>query len=535
MPPLGPPSAYSLSHSAWRPYQAESVSWGLDLTGIGLAEFPVGSGKTAFARAIASQHSALALVKTKNLQATVYTAYGFDVLYGRANYPCVHAYADPGDTCDTCIYDDVQDCPEWRKCLYVRQKEVVQHSAHASLNYAYYLVSRWPKKHPHEVLILDEAHLLSDLVLDYVGCRVTLKDIQQWYLGHPPPITSTSSLALGRTDPTQIAVIWLREALQSIKKQLASLKKHATNATVKKRLSRGLNLQRNLAATLVGLETNPYDWFIVSGPTALEYRGRPEMGFLARPLTARYHWSTLFKHHPTIICMSGTIGDFDTFATELGLKTYQTRRVPSNFPVSTRPIIALDVPPLSYKSTPSDYQQQAEVLAQAILACPSTWSGVIHVTRKAEAPLLAERLAHLGLQDRVWVTPDVATDQQMAAWSVHKQHTTAYGGQIALTWAWTEGVDLVDERICLTAKIPYPDTTNPYEQARRDYSPTFYAQRTAWTLQQELGRTRRGDESDYDHDGERVQLVGIADGSWRKLKKYLSPDFTESIVEGYDR
>jgi hypothetical protein len=47
---------------------------------------------------------------------------------------------------------------------------------------------------------------------------------------------------------------------------------------------------------------------------------------------------------------------------------------------------------------------------------------------------------------------------------------------------------------------------------------------------QSLARTRRGFEEDYNMNGEKRQLVCIADGAWRRIEKYLDPDFLESIV-----
>jgi hypothetical protein len=54
-------------------------------------------------------------------------------------------------------------------------------------------------------------------------------------------------------------------------------------------------------------------------------------------------------------------------------------------------------------------------------------------------------------------------------------------------------------------------------------------QRTAWKLEQGLGRTRRGRREDYDIDGVNG-YVAIADGGWSRVKKYLSKGLQEAIV-----
>ena len=378
--------------------------------------------------------------------------------------------------------------------------------------------------------------MLSDLTLDWVGCEITMKDVKELYLGKPPVITYTEGLSLfHHHDPCQQAVIYLRECIRAIQKQITSLSKRLKSVyngpTVKRRLSRAQNLLSSLQATVKAIETNSSEWYVISGPGVMRSRVGPEPGFVAKPLTARYHFPSLFIHSPVTILMSGTIGDPKTFATELGIKDYQYRAVPSNYPPEVQPIQVLDVPHLNYKSTSREYDAQADAIAAAILHCPSDWSGIIHVTRKREGPLLAERLSHRGLQDRVWVTPDGSTDAQMTAWNERKQETNGkYGGQLCITWSMREGVDLLNRSICVVAKIPFSDTSDPYEAARLSYSRDFYNQRAAWDTQQALGRTRRGEADDYDINGERRQLVCIADGSWQRIKKHFDDDFLQSIV-----
>src|SRR3990172_8309399 len=90
----------------------------------------------------------------------------------------------------------------------------------------------------------------------------------------------------------------------------------------------------------------------------------------------------------------------------MGVKKYESRRVPSIWEPKVRPVRILDAPALGQKARregPAAFERQADVIAEAIKGCPSDWMGVIHVTRKSEAPELAKRLARRGLHDRVWV------------------------------------------------------------------------------------------------------------------------------------
>jgi len=231
--------------------------------------------------------------------------------------------------------------------------------------------------------------------------------------------------------------------------------------------------------------------------------------------------------------MSATIGNPDAFATELGIKDkYSFCAVPNQWPAHTRPVFDLGAPKMGHKSTPTDYEKQAEVIAHAIQQCPPDWKGVIHVTRKTEAALLAKRLSrYSGLSNRLW-TPDTTdgTNIQMEEWKKVKKKNEKTG-MIAITWTWAEGVDLREERICIVAKTQFPTLGDDYEVARRNYNGKTYLWRTAVALEQSLGRTRRGEPEDYDNGSGHEQLVAIADGNWRRVKSYLSNDLMDSIQD----
>jgi hypothetical protein len=219
------------------------------------------------------------------------------------------------------------------------------------------------------------------------------------------------------------------------------------------------------------------------------------------------------------------------------LRCFVRSWVPSNFPPESRPIHVLDAPKLNWKSKEKDYLRQAEVIADAIDQCPSEWSGIIHVTRKSEAPLLRSRLVRYGIaENRLWVLPQkdrhnrwMGTQKQTEAWEEWKR---AFPNAIMISWTHWEGFDGLDEKICIVAKTPFPSTPpGSYEEARLGYSRKFYSQRTAWALQQSLGRTRRGRPEDYDTEDEMRGMVAIADMNYKRVQKYMDDDFLESMVQ----
>jgi len=234
--------------------------------------------------------------------------------------------------------------------------------------------------------------------------------------------------------------------------------------------------------------------------------------------------------------MSATIGNFTAFADELGLTAddYFPLVIPSQYPPESQPIELLDVGAMGAKADESTLQHQAEQIANFINDCPPDWSGLVLVTSKYRARDLAKRLASLGLEDRVWITPGAdgtysPTDHQAKAWTERKRQVP---NSICITWAFWTGFDGLDEKFCVVAKTPFPlwGSEGSYEAAWRAYSHRRYLWVAACTLAQGLGRTRRGRVEDYNLGGVVNGRVAIADASWSRVQKYLPGVTLESIV-----
>jgi Rad3-related DNA helicase len=551
------PADYGLKHDEWRPNQREAIEWVLNQRRTSIVSATTGSGKTSFARALGQTQRTVALVRTKLLQQENYEhGYNFMPLYGRGNYDCVHDDADTGLRADQCLFSEVgmsycghgkaaieavrphsyerDEVNDFAPCPYMLAREQAKGAQRATLNYAYWfnVYERWPAP---QILVCDEAHQLSDLVLEWAGTTITEKSRLEWGLTPFPMIRGNGGLLNQSTPLTERALAWLGQSLAILRTMLAKLQRESEYATdenarqeARKQTQRCELLGKKLRATADALQSAPDDWYIKSGPGVKE--GKP--AFIARPLTARHHFKRYFMNEQwRLVIMSATIGDPNVFSAELGIADYDYLSIPSQFEPNERPVLALDVPRIGHKSTDKEYNKQADEIAKAIRDCPGNWSGIIHTSSKAEAPQLAERLARRGLQDRVWVAPQGSTEQQVVAW-----HDRAHRkpGSININWAMWEGYDpdpSINLKICIAAKVPYAPLNDEYEVARRSYDGKMYLQCAAYNMEQGLGRSRRGRRQDYDTDGQRNGLVCIADGSWRWVKNYFSESMRESIVD----
>lgn len=534
---MASPRDYGLRHSKFRPHQFESIQWALDVkeeNGVAIpkvTEQPTGSGKSPIAVAISSQYqSTLVLTATRNLQ-NQYRNESRTVacLYGKANYKCVHPNASPKTTVDQCLhYKAPGKCHMYAACPYYTARASAKKSSIAVFNYALWLTTgdQWNP----EYLIMDEAHNLSNVVLNFVGTTITDKTCKFWGLPDIPTIEAPINGVIIKRNTVEeargVALEWLNKC--------AGILSEAAEYNAPSELSiEADTLYHKIVSTVyaVELKSDISHWYIRGGAGY-----RPEPVFMCRPLTARHDFKRLFLlgGWPSL-SMSATMGDMNTYAKELGIEKYEGRVVPNLWPPNTRPIRVLPVPSMGHSSVSKDpglFDVQADAIAKAILDHPREWAGLILVTRKLEAKLLADRLSRRGLQDRMYILPGydgeyTPTEKQVA---MLNERMNKVPNTICTSWSLWEGFDGTRQKICIVAKIPFPYMVDDYERERMEYDGSMFLQRTAWQLEQGLGRTRRGEKEDYDGDGIVRGLVAIADGSWVRVKKYLSESTREAIV-----
>lgn len=522
------PSDYGVhEHDSWRPGQLESIQWALnEMPEFGFLEASTGSGKSACSKALTSRYRTIVLTATKSLQDQYGDLYSAKLVKGRSNYPCVNPEARPHATCEDCLFSekDKDKCPTYYDCPYLIDKRAALHSNWSCLNYAYWLTSTVFNARHEGLLVCDEAHGLPDMVIQRSGTSISERRRQEFNLPPFPRIKEAQGLLAKIENPVQPTVDWLTKAIESLRWSYLGLeKKMRADPELAKQVRRAEYLGMKLGATLEAFEICAEEWFIESVPKS---------HFHALPLTARNHFRPLFAGpNRRILMMSATLGNPQAMAKELGIEDdeWASRVVPNQWPAWRRPIYRLPAPRLSFRSPQSAYERQADLIAKAILTCPADWSGIIHVTRKSEANLLADRLARRGLQDRVWVTPRMGTTEQLDAW---EQRKVKVPGSLMVAWSFHEGFDGLDERICVTAKVQFPSLGDAYERRRMEFSKEMYSQRAAHMMEQSQGRTRRGREEDYDTEDERRGLNIIADENVRMIKRYFSESFSEALVKG---
>ncbi len=496
---------YKLPHLLDRPGQQDAMDWILNSDKQYLIlRAPTGFGKSPLAATASIEFRTLALVLHKSLQSANYQdQYNFNVLYGKANYPCIEknkskqvSFIDqPKFTAYDCSNPDC-DCP------YQRQELQCLSSLRVSLNYAKFLMSRpLVNSFRPEYLFLDEAHNLPNIITNFVG--FTLNWNNEFLAGYNKIKPDKEYLT---RLPYNLATSLFRQCAIAVKTN----KPDISNDLKLWRRWKRLNQKINIVNTLIG-NSDGQDWYYETN----------EKQLIIKPLTAKYHFKELFGVAGKIILMSATIGP--SIAKRLGLEDdeWDYHEVPNPWPIPTRLIYDLGGPAINYNSSNTDKHKNRELIASIL--SPNK-SGIIHVTSRPQAYELQRELGKIFEYDFFVPSENIGTEEQYQEWVEYRRICPL--GSYCISWNFHEGVDLGKDDISITAKVPWVNFSSNYESVKKDYDPQWYLEQAAMKLEQSCGRIRRG-MSDHYLPG--AKQVYIADSSWHRLKTLLSDDFRKSI------
>lgn len=506
---------------------------------------PTGTGKTGIVARLSEYFRVMALVRTKNLQDTVYEGgYGFPSLKGKGSYPCNHARELEEYSAENCAINytaisretgmsELQIFGEYcgpKKCPYHIQKELVMESNRMVTNYSKFLLD--PKIHNKpQVLVFDEAHELVDLVIDMAGA--TFNFIESKFITMDP-------LRVNEDIPIDQGLSILRGLYADVASNRPVQPTKFKSEGHRRFFVREVQRYERLLAKILGLGLMVKEDYNVNvskdqsstNERSLWYFHSTSDGcFHVRPLTAKYHFNKLFIRSNTrkYITMSATIKPeiFTYLGAPLGDVEYH--RVEPLYSPQLRPIVDLKCPRMGYsnfKKNPNIQFLQAVKISEAI---KNKWevdgeksSGVILVSSKAKARNLGKFLSNMGFN--IFIPPDNAgTDIQLKAWEDARRP-----GTICISWNFWEGVSLDDDKILIIGSIPFPDLSSPFERARFELDPGEFLWRGAVKFTQGLGRIWRGNPTDYIPWGNK--FVSIADANYTRVLKKCPGDVGECII-----
>jgi ATP-dependent DNA helicase DinG len=510
------PAIYNLPHDDFRPKQLEAIQQIEKANNrITILEAPVGSGKSAIATALSVNDKTVSvLTVSKALQHQYVDEYGYETISGMANYDCVLL---PPLKADSCLFiDNMQKCSMYNECAYVKARKKYQEAQLKSTNYHYSLAAQWTRTEEQNTLILDEAHLIPELLLEIITTEFSRSGFSSFGVNVDFVFTSI---------PDKIKLVRLIDSLKTVRQKI-----QIRIDKLLKLSSNGLSEnQKNTLKTLIVNEKNftKILLYLLIDIDNFTIRITDNSNFSVIPyLPVGFRENFINSYSYRMVAMSATIGNIESFTKVLGIDSYKFLQIESNFSPKERPIyVYKNAPKMSYRAKPSDYENQADIIAQICKDYPD-WAGIIHVNSQAKQQELAKRLSKRDLSKRIYLPYGQSTEDKLNNFLLQIKRRK---NVIGISYSFNEGVNLGDCNINISADIPFR-YIDDIERERINRNKEFYYWVAANKIEQRCGRTRRGRQQDYDTDTERRGYVAIVDASYNIVKSRLSNGFLDSVV-----
>lgn len=312
-----------------------------------------GTGKTLITVATSLGLSArtLYLTVTKSLQHQLlndFSSIGLFNIIGHSNYSCANlSYDDDGELADLeCKLKRQLSSNGNSQCLYANDISIVNERDIVSTNYAHYvqiLKSDDPNKlGKFDLLILDEAHRVHDLLCDYVAIKLSINKVKSLLNINLPNIA----------DDWFTWLSWANEAREIAANKYKSIKSTANysrrNLLLITRLGKDLKriIEEITPKSVANINDKPdgADWIKSTNYNRTIIQFTPVS---AKSYTNKY----LFNSMPRILLTSATIDKQDAIDLGIDLSDLDFIEIESSFPANRRPIIYIPTSPVPIRIT----------------------------------------------------------------------------------------------------------------------------------------------------------------------------------------
>jgi Rad3-related DNA helicase len=231
--------------------------------------------------------------------------------------------------------------------------------------------------------------------------------------------------------------------------------------------------------------------------------GRSLRKFSFRPIDVSYYANKyLFRLGKTVLLMSATILDKETFCKSLGIDESDASfiSIPTPFPKENRPILFVPAGSMASKSIGNTLPHLRNSVNE-ILNFHKNEKGIIHCHTYRIAKYLKDNIK----SDRLMLHDATNRDETL------KKHAGSSKPVVLLSPSMAEGVDLKDDlsRFQVICKIPYPYLGDPLVKKRMNKWKKWYPMQTAKLIVQSAGRSIRSDSDSA--------VTYILDADWKRF------------------
>ena len=464
----------------------------------------------------------------------------------------------------------------WKPCEYFNQLNKALTSSHSIFNYSMFLALLPNKKSipERELLVLDEGHLIETEIVKFRGLTISKRrwkryihdfkiidygydEIGNWinFLVELETkmlaLTGNSSFAESLAVERKVKYNYWKEKISSredekdyngnSRNKIVSAsdlfdsdeeiaEKYADESISEKSEANlgdelaidAIRDTERLTRTINNILSNQRNW-IVSEIKKENYEAvRVEL----KPLDVSRYCKALFEKCAKTLIMSATILDHKVFCRNIGLNPDKVKfiRIPSDFPLEHRPIIPLNVVYLNYTNLQSNEVKLA--IAKAVdnlMTLHNNHKGIIHTTSYEQLHFIKENISQTNARRLIVTDPEIQRDE------VIFQHTkTTMKPTVLISPSLHTGLDLKDElsRFQIITKIPYPNKSDRWTNAKRNMDTEWYYWQTALKLIQAYGRSVRSKD-----DWAKTYILDSAFGYFVKRNKGILPSwFIQAII-----
>lgn len=460
---------------------------------------------------------------------------------------------------------------DWRACPYFDQLNIALNASHSIFNYSNFLALLPSKKNllPRELLVLDEGHLLETELVKFRGLIITKRrwkryisdlklidfgfdDIKRWIdflieleskmfnlLGNG---SVAESLAIER----KIKYGWstikkkklngntarivsssdLFESDEQISKQYEDFSVHVNDTLTDEVAADAIRDAERLTRTINNIISDPENW-IVSDIIKESYE---VVKVEFKPLDISKYCKAVFDKCSKTIIMSATILNYKTFCKNIGISPDNDEvkfiQVPSDFPAENRPIYPMNVAYLNYNNL--QLQETKSAITNAVdnlMTIHNKHKGIIHTTSYEQLNFIKDNISKDNARRLIVTDPEIQRDE-----IVH-EHFYAKKPTVLISPSLHTGLDLKEDlsRFQIITKVPYPNKSDRWINAKRNKVPEWYYWQTGLKLVQAYGRSVRSKD-----DWAKTYILDSAFQYFLRKNREILPGWFLSAIKNHN-
>ena len=483
-----------------RPAQEGTLEWIkqpiIDGKKFFILEMPTGVGKSIFSQAfinyylkeVNSKARFDILTNTKILQEQYFDEFQYmNNLWGKKNYECETWGNDCeyGKTCNTANGKKAcEDCPHSEAFKEWKEGQISLTNFHTHGIFSLFNKQILDDRNP-SVLIVDEAHLLEEVINGYVSLNLSKKTWQNF--------VNKKTAQDWENDITDMNTIeeivkWIEDIFLIGLKKAGGSASHKIKGGDGEKYAKIITDIERITQTIMKFLSNYKEK--ASQWVADKRREKGAITWSIQPLwTADIMKDSIWGNYKHIILMSGTIIDSSIFCETNGIDIEKTASMKMGTPFhkDNRPIYYMPTGRLSYKQKESSWKQYPAVIKK-ILKKYEGKKGIIHTGN---------------YELWQWLKNDVEDDRLIFAEPGSreislKEHLNSTSDTVLVSPSMIHGIDLKDDysRFQIIIKVPYPSLASEVNKQRFKQKPKWYSWRTVMDIIQAYGRSIRND-NDY--------------------------------------